>query len=184
MEIHPSDWPEWMREEDAKHQRNYLRRVVGLVLLALFVAWATGAWSQPLANPTRVSELFAQAVKLGGYEAACMARGGCEMPAVVVVKIDSDNVAGQFHWKQPMLVSLNADIHLPGSLEWNGTVVHEFVHYLQWLTGKIGPQTPCEGIVEAEREAYATGAAYFAQFGIVKDYGAQMFMVMMMCLPG
>jgi hypothetical protein len=121
-------------------------------------------------------------VKFGGYEAACMARGGCKMPNVVIVRIDDENIGGQFTWNQPTVINLSSSAYTPGSLEWNTVVVHEFVHYLQWLTGKIGPHTRCEGIVEAEKEAYAAGAAYLLQFGIVKDYTPQIFMTMLMCL--
>ena len=182
MEIHRSDWPQWMLEEEAKHQRNYLRRIVGWALIAVFVGWATGAYAQPLSRPTQVGELFTAAVKFGGYEAKCMAKhGGCPMPAVLIITIENDNIRGQFDPRNPNFVRINTAEHtIPGTLDFNEVVVHEFVHYLQWLFGELGPQSTCRDLFEIESQAYKAGGAYLAQFGIIKDYSDQLATVAFM----
>ena len=173
MEIHPSDCPpNWLREDEARHERSYLRRVVGLALVAVVVIWATGAYSQPLSHPTNVAELFAAAIKHGGFTAKCQARpGGCPAPGVLVVTIEDDNINGQFDPSQPTFIRINALPRVaPGTLAFNEVLVHEFVHYLQWLFGELGPQSRCSDIVRIESQAYKAGAAYMAEFGIIKDY--------------
>lgn len=152
---------------------------VAFICAAIGLAFVAGrVTAAPLIHATPVQDLFKAAVKFGGYEQKCMGRrGGCPMPAVLVQHIDNANIEGQFDWRTPMLVKINVTEHLvPGSLDFNETLVHEFVHYLQWLFGELGPQSSstCE-VTSIEGPAYAAGAAYLAQFGIQKDYSGQMF---------
>lgn len=163
--------------DDAKSERWVLRDRVIFWLVVFFVVppllyWGPKAFSTELSHPTRVGDLFAAAVKHGGYEAKCLARpNGCPMPAVLVADMEDDNIRGQFDPKHPTFVRINAASRtVPGTLAFNEVLVHEFVHYLQWLFGELGPQSGCRDIVRIESQAYLAGAAYLAEFGIVKDY--------------
>lgn len=157
-------------------------------LLSILIACVVGLFSPNaqgagLSNPTPIHELFQKAVKLGGYEGACSGRpNGCEMPMVLLVKLENDNHAGEFHPRLPDFVKINTSNRVPGSLDFNATVIHEFVHYLQWLTGKLGPQTKCSGLYEIESPAYAAAAAYLSEFGIVKDFSDQLFSTQIMSM--
>ena len=95
-----------------------------------------------------------------------------------------EHIAGRFTWHDPSHILTNAQHSIPGSLEWNATVVHEFVHYLQWLKGTIGPTKPCETVRDAEIEAYKAGDAYLAKFDVVKPRSMERFFVQTMCLYG
>lgn len=150
--------------------------VIAAVLFGIgTLLYHVNGMAEGLSRPTPVAELFKAAIKFGGFEQECMQRrGGCQMPGVTIVLIEDANVAGLFFFRDPNTVKMNAQVHTPGTLEWNATLVHEFVHYLQWLTGKLGPQTQCEQMVEIEEPAYKAGSAYLAQFGIVKDYKSQL----------
>lgn len=162
------------------------RRLLKLLLLILawlgLLAQPGGAFAQEAASYTaNVEVLFKTAVELGGYKQACtVRRGGCPSPAVLLVPLP-ENVLGQFDWREPKWVAMNSEQLTPGSLDWNAILVHEFVHFLQWVTGKIGPHTGCKEAVTAEKEAYAATAAYYARFGVKKDYAEQLFGAMLLC---
>jgi hypothetical protein len=166
-----------------KGDRERLRPIVGGILAGIFFFLvAQFALAQSLSHPTKVSELFEAAVKHGGYETKCLSRpDGCHMPAVLIVGIEDDNIAGQFDPRNPNFVRVNANTrHVPGSLGFNEVLVHEFVHYLQWLFGELGPQSRCSDLLRIEGQAYKAGAAYLAQFGIVKDYSEQLGSIALM----
>jgi hypothetical protein len=115
------------------------------------------------AAPVPVADLFAAAIKHGGYEKACAEREDkCPAPGVLIHEVGEGN-AGQFEWDMPTVVQVATDGRsAPGSANFNDTVVHEMVHYLQWLTGKLGPhrQDVCEMHLELETEAYEAGHKY------------------------
>lgn len=154
--------------------KTLLAVLTAAVLLFSSAATAEAPGYDKLPQPTPVAELFEKAVKHGGFEAACLKRGGCPMPVVALAAIEDDNVAGLFDFHNPVFVKISTGNRIPGTLAFNATVVHEFVHYLQWLTGQLGPQTPCEARVAIEGPAYRAAAAYYAEFGIVFDYSPQM----------
>lgn len=183
---------EFMLSEEAREDRRMLMLKVlkGLfMVLALGMAFIAGrVTAAPLIHATTLQELFEEAIKHGGYQEKCQAkRTGCPMPAVVIFGHPDKNIEGLFDWKQPTMVQINTTPHIvPGSLEFNETLVHEFVHYLQWLHGELGPQSECDTF-DMEPPAYAAGAAYLQQFGIQKDYSDQLFHVLInkaMCEQG
>lgn len=158
--------------------------LVGAVLAGVLYSGRLLA-EETLPRPTTVLDLYAQAMKIGGYELKCQfRRGGCPAPVVAVSAIESDNVAGQFDPRMPNFVTINSKVLTPGTLDWNATVVHEFVHYLQWVFGEIGPAVSCEDVAKAEVAAYKASAEYLSQFGIVRDHSMQLFAVAVMCLEG
>ena len=123
-----------------------------------------------LAKPTPVAELFNRAIKYGGFTEFCLRREGlCVAPPVLVVSFEDDNIDGRFNARTPGYVEVSADSAPPGSIEFNETLVHEFVHYLQWLSGKYGPFSQCQDTLAIEAPAYAAGEQYLAEFGIVRD---------------
>lgn len=142
------------------------------VLLTLAGPLAAFASEPDLFRPTTTTELFDKAVKLGGFEAECGKRhSGCVAPAVLVADGMKPGHLGEFTWNDPQVVKLSS-VLVPGSLKFNAVLVHEYVHYLQWLTGKIGPHNWCPMAVEMETQAYNVAAAYIAEFGVVRDYSA------------
>lgn len=177
---------EFMLSEQAREDRRMLMLKVlkGFVMvLALGMAFTAGrVTAEPLSRPTTLQELFKEAIKHGGYKEKCQARrNGCPMPAVVIAEIPNANIEGTFDWRNPQMVNLNTTPHIvPGSLDFNETLVHEFVHYLQWLHGELGPFTGCRDHPKIEEQAYRAGAAYLLQFGIVRDYSDQLFHTMIM----
>src|SRR5688500_16219819 len=99
-----------------------------LVALALSLFCVTPSHAQ-----LSVPNLFRAAVELGGFEDACKRRErGCPEPAVVLVRLENTNHAGEFDYHVPTIIRMNAETpHEIGSPYWSATVVHEFVHYLQ-----------------------------------------------------
>lgn len=144
--------------------------------IALSMAFAAGKATAALYHPTSLHDLFMEAIKHGGYEQKCaMRRGGCPMPAVVIHTIPDENISGQFDPRNPSYIQLNTTpAVMPASLHFNMVLVHEFVHYLQWLFGELGPQSGCTEVPKIEEPAYKAGASYLAQFGVTYDYSAQM----------
>lgn len=126
--------------------------------------------------PTPIAELFEKAVQYGGYEGKCAARNGCPPPAVLIVNLDDENQSGRFNPREPNFVSIAFDV-VPGSVSFNAAVVHEFVHYLQWLHGELGPQHRCEQMMDIEVPAYKAASLYLAEFGIVEKFADQLFSV-------
>lgn len=155
-------------------------RIALAVAVALTLAGPLAAFaSEPdLYRPTPTAELFEKAVKLGGFEAECGKRhNGCVAPAVLVTEM-REGLMGSFTWDEPRVVKLNS-VMVPGSLKFNSVLVHEFTHYLQWLTGKIGPHNWCPVAVEMETQAYNVAAAYIGEFGVVRDYTENIAIVRM-----
>lgn len=146
--------------------------------LLFAIASAQADDTPDLYRPTPVAEIFEKAVKFGGFEQACGRRpAGCAVPQVRIAETAAGTY-GTFTWNEPTVVNISSSV-VPGSLQFNSTLLHEFVHYLQWLTGKIGPHNWCAVAVEAEQQAYEAAAKYHAEFGLVRDYEMQMTMVRM-----
>jgi hypothetical protein len=184
-----------LRGQDTWEERAKLRvwvsAILGsvcLVVLLGLAVFAKDAYGQEPKKyePTEIDELFSQAIKLGGFEKFCQSRDeGCQVPGVLIAKIEDENIAGQFTWYSPTFIRITTGYFAPGTLLFNSTVVHEFVHYLQWLRGDLGPSNnSCEKVRDAEIQAYAAGDAYLAQFGIKKDKSMIDFMLATMCLYG
>ncbi len=148
---------------------------------AVFLAAPSGVFAESgIVKPTTVTELFKDAIELGGFAQMCQSRvGGCPMPVVAIVEVEDENIAGLFHYRNPNVIQVNASVRVPGTLEFNATVLHEFVHYLQWLAGKLGPASTCMDTPGIEEPAYKAAAAYFARHGVEFDYSMQMFSVQM-----
>lgn len=149
-----------------------MRNLLAVLLFALsFVCFASGdAEKVNPAAPTSVDDLFKQAIKLGGFTQFCTERfWGCKTPEVLLTVFEDANVRGQFTFDQPTLVRVSIDHDKPGTLLWNETVIHEMVHYLQWMSGKYSPARPdiCEMMFEIESQAYTAGHAYLKQHGIL-----------------
>lgn len=156
--------------------------VICLVLLISLGLCSKPAQSAPLLHPTSLQELFLKAVVHGGYAQKCMARrNGCEMPAVVIMGIEDGNILGEFDPRNPTFIKINTTKNIiPGSLGFNAVMVHEFVHYLQWLFGELGPQSKCLDHPRLEEQAYKASAAYLGEFGIEYDYRDSLFEVIVM----
>lgn len=159
---------------------------LGFCVLCLVLLLGLGLWrsaqAAPLAHPTSLVELYKAAIKFGGYEDKCNARiNGCPMPAVVLVYIEDSNIAGQFDPSHPTFVKLSA-LMTPGTVSFNAVMVHEFVHYLQWLFGDLGPDSGCKDTPRIEEQAYAAAAEYLKQFGIIYDYSDQMVGIHLMAV--
>jgi hypothetical protein len=142
-----------------------------LFVLLLYPAPAVEAAKpyEDLPKPTVVTELFKAAMKHGGFEKQCMARnGGCKIPHVRITGLDASTY-GNYFWEEPTVINVSADLK-PGTLGFNETVVHEFVHQLQFMFGEYGPQTMCRDMLKVEEKAYKAGAAYLAESGVIVDY--------------
>lgn len=164
-----------------------LTRIAALVALlvveivAINFAFAGDEWEK-LHQPTNVVALFKQAVELGGYAEKCAVRqGGCPMPSVTITGLDP-NIGGQFNPADPTIIKTNGEALVPGTLLWNSIVIHEFVHFLQWYFGELGPHSTCQDHQRIEEAAYVAGAKYLAQFGIVEAYSMQRLWLAMMCV--
>lgn len=130
--------------------------------------------SVELAKPTPIAELFQAAIEFGGYKDFCAARrDGCPAPMVRLVPLP-ENIQGTFNFLEPTVINIaiDAEDHSPGTVEWNETVVHEFTHYLQWLSGKYSPaiKDECKMMYEIELEAYTAGYRYKEALGLAVDY--------------
>lgn len=147
--------------------RTFLAGLAFFLLIGSTVAESPGYETR--AHPTPIAELFAAAVKHGGYTKQCAARrGGCPIPLVLVAPL-GENIDGTFYYMDPTVVRVSVDL-LPGTLRFNETVVHEYVHYLQFLFGEYGPLTRCTEMGDIEAKAYKAGAAYLAALGVHVDY--------------
>jgi hypothetical protein len=158
---------------------------VSLVILLGLAMFAKDAYGQEsVYKPTKIETLYKAAILLGGFKEFCSTRdGGCPMPAVVVAPLP-EGIAGQFTWHSPGFISVTTGDIMPGTLDFNETVVHEFVHYLQWLRGDLGPSVTCEQVSASETSAYKAGSDYLAHYGVKKDLTFIEFMLATMCLYG
>jgi hypothetical protein len=152
--------------------------VYGVVIAAL-----VGCVELLYAKGASVADLFAQAIELGGYKDTCAKRfDKCPMPDVLIGNTGDENILGRYHFGEPGIVRVTtAEGYEPGSLEWNAVVVHEMVHYLQWLTGKYNPGRPdiCEMMYEVEFEAYDVSEKYFRRNGVTRDFSGHRDMLKM-----
>jgi hypothetical protein len=124
-------------------------------------------------HPQPIAELFAAAVKHGGFTKQCAAEPDfCQMPMVLVRPLE-EGTDGSFFYREPNFIQVNHEL-TPGTLRFNETVVHEFVHYLQWTFGEYGATTRCWDLGDIEAKAYLAGAAYLKDVaGVVVDYKEQ-----------
>jgi hypothetical protein len=150
-----------------------MRKLLAILLLS-FVVCVPAAEKKPLVNapaPTHLNVLFKEAIALGGYTDFCAKRfWGCPMPDVTIHLTD-ENIRGHFSFEHPTRIYLNNQYDAPGTLLWNEVAIHEFTHYLQWLSGKYSPARAdiCEMMFEIERDAYNVGHSYLKKHGVVAD---------------
>ncbi len=152
-----------------------MRKLLAALVLSLFCL------TPSYAAPETMPELFKVAIQLGGYEDSCRWREPKCLPPAVIIQELPDGIRGQFTWLAPSAVAIS-EAYVPGDPHWSATIVHEFVHYLQWLHGELGPTVTCFGAMNAEFEAYAVGSIYLRRFGIEEDFAIQRFYVAMMCM--
>lgn len=138
------------------------------------------------AKAESLEDLYAIAIEYGDYKEKCKyLRSGCPMPNVILTEhMEATNV-GEFTYLNPTVVAIAADkAGSPGTPVWNAVLVHEFTHYLQWRTGKLGPSLPCQAGQEAEIEAYAAASKYLTSRGVAHSFKDQLFGVALMCVEG
>lgn len=121
------------------------------------------------ALPTVVTELFEFAKKQGGFEEMCnTSMYECPQPAVLITEDIDDYAYGMYNpFKMPDVVQMSMGNAKPGTIAWNATLVHEFTHYFQWVSGKLGPSTlSCSNRAEIEIQAYTVMAEYLKSVGV------------------
>lgn len=149
-----------------------------IAALALLVSCHTAA------RADTIPELFKAAIELGGFTEKCKRlEDACQMPAVMIAPLDIDGALGLFDLRHPVLVRITPEHEgVPGSHMWNATLVHEFVHYLQWTTGVFMVNLSCaDKVNKVELPAYEVQKKYLAQRGVEFDYSMQAFFMAMGC---
>ena len=111
--------------------------------------------------------LFGWAVHLSGYPYAAM-------PEVVRVEhhwLEQEACGGRpckvlgWHRQHEDKVYLDNSLDLQDTFQ-SSIAVHEFVHYLQGVSGKYALEPTCSESVDMEREAYGVQERYLVAYGI------------------
>jgi hypothetical protein len=152
------------------------RLVIELAVLFYLIVWAHSS------EAASVDSLFKEAIKHGGFTEYCK-KEECPVPAVVLAPLEYEGANGKFDIRHPTVISISPEHEgALGSHEWNSTLVHEFVHYLQWLTGIFKVNMSCHDKVRLiELPAYHAQAKYLSKHKIEYDYSFQMFIMGMGC---
>lgn len=140
---------------------------VGGVVLTVAAVAATVFYALPFDGD---ADLFAEAQRLSGRK--CVAdeqaaaedgeHGGlCEPPAIQHADLSALNAYGLYdHTTNPRVVIVDMNAAPRGSAQYRETVIHEYVHYLQWVQGDLRPQgDPCSR-GELEIEAHRVDQKY------------------------
>ena len=113
-----------------------------------------------------VRELFAQIAALSSYRADAPMPTIFEMPQREVEQAVCDEpcnvVAAYFPGKAIYLASNLDPRREPAD---RAALLHELVHYLQYVEGRFAQLAPCERFSAEEREAFAIQNAYLARIG-------------------
>ena len=113
-----------------------------------------------------VRELFEQIAALSTYRADAPVPTIFEMPQREVEQAVCDEpcnvVAAYFPGKAIYLASNLDPRREPAD---RATLLHELVHYLQYVEGRFAQLAPCERFSAEEREAFAIQNAYLARIG-------------------
>ena len=117
---------------------------VALVLLTL------GAVAARAATP---AELWEDAQRLSGIRCDVQDEGLCDGPPRVRVRELPNGYVGLYDYTRNPREVLISPLLLRGT-PLDGYIVHEYVHYLQWIRGRMTPSTPCPDRVGLEVEAY------------------------------
>lgn len=56
----------------------------------------------------------------------------------------------------------------------SSVLLHEFVHYLQKVSGRSAMHADCKADVQAEREAYGAQREYLLRYGVYRPVGSSM----------
>jgi hypothetical protein len=102
------------------------------------------------------------------------------MPVVVIGPMQHN--IGEFDARNPSYITIS-DVLSPGSFEWSDSVVHEFTHYLQWLSGELRPLADCLSHAKLEMEAYKTDERWAIEQGVNRDYSGKYRQLQGMCVP-
>lgn len=136
---------------------SFIKAVVFSAIVVLGAIAATDAFSKT------TTELFADTQRLSGYGCPTKRVDLCAAPGVVIAELP-EHILGVFNVEQASYVSINSSEDI-GTKEWQSIVVHEYMHYLQWLAGKVGPHVSCDQNVDAEIEARKVGNAWLVENG-------------------
>ena len=157
-----------------KRRRRYrpLTGVLKKIIIAASVVAAVviTVTAQCAEKTPMVVQLWKDAIRLGGYTEQCnlTPRFCKEIPHVRISNIRS---LGLYDYNDPKFVAVSWSLE-PGSLDWQATVVHEFVHALDLRFGKIpfSVLETCEDNARAEERAYTVDAMWYAEHGMKVDY--------------
>jgi len=120
--------------------------------------------------------LLTFAIQVGGFQEMCVKT---ECPVPIVMQADLGVKQGEYSWKNPDRVLIDKTL-VEGSVEWNAAVVHELVHYLQYLAGTYNSSMDCA--LKVEKQAYMVSEKYWASKGVEKEFGTHLFSVAMSCI--
>lgn len=143
-----------------------LASLVRAAALGLALFWAGPSH----AAPDMLTKLWLRAIEAGGFKEACSRHARkCATPPSVCIRGLNPNEHGRFvPWEEPTCVQVSATLD-PGTTYWKSTVLHEFVHYLQWWTGELKPTANCFDIGEAEQPAYNAQIEFLAEQGYDRE---------------
>ncbi|HLB14839.1 MAG TPA: hypothetical protein VJM14_07910 [Burkholderiales bacterium] len=116
-----------------------------------------------------VAALFIFAVQAAGYPGFCRGSGACDrLPAIAVARsgehVDT-RTHGQVSPTRPDLVVITGAALARGPVWAESVLVHEFVHVLQFRSGRHDHRT-CDGRADMEAEAYRAMDAYLQKKGL------------------
>ena len=148
----------------------------GILLAVSSVSFAAGK---------SIPQLFDYAIKFGGFTEVCKDKEKCQLPTIVIEKEYVPGALGAFTIKQPTLIRISiTHPTLPGTPDWESTIVHEMVHYLQFWTGQWKVNTSCIDMInKVEQPAYEAQAQFLKQIYKKKyDYSFTLYIASIACM--
>ena len=122
-----------------------------------------------------IEVLFSFAILVGGFEDMCKSTP-CVPPNVV--HRDLNGYDGLFSGNNPDVVSIDTKF-TKGTVDSNAIMVHEFVHYLQYLKGTYHSKIKCT--YPLEKQAYDVAVEFYKTHGIKKDFRKELFYIDLEC---
>jgi len=156
-----------------------MNKVLGVAIRAMLLACAVGFCSGVGAanerpEPNLYAQLFAAAQRFSGYSCKDfkwrdVRSAYCHAIPVLIAPFESDGMLGMFLPDHPDHIQVTDKV-TPGTIVWQSIIVHEYVHYLQWLHGKDTLlTTTCDSVVDSEEEAYAAQGKFLKDRGLKPD---------------
>jgi len=108
------------------------------------------------------AELWEDAQRLHGRCLSPMLPSLCDGPPAVVTSELPHGYVGLYQYHINPRVVLIAPRTPNGPMR-DSFIVHEYVHYLQWIRGRINPAVPCPDTVENEVEAYSVQSRWLVE---------------------